>query len=70
MKSSHINKKVNSEFENWLNMEVGEYGSMTTRRGKLQDFLGIDIDYTNIGEVIIDMKKDISDILQDFPLQF
>ena len=70
VKSSHIDKTVNTEFEKWLNKEFGEHGSVTTRRGKLHDYLGMLIDYTNIGEVNIHMKKYVSDMLKDFPIQF
>ena len=41
VKSSHINEKVNTEFENWLNMEFGKHGKVTTRRGKIHDYLGM-----------------------------
>ena len=46
VKSSHVDNNVNSDFEKWLNMEFGNHGSVTTRRGKVHDYLGMKIDYT------------------------
>lgn len=34
--SSHGNKKINDEFEKWLNNKYGEYGEVTASRGKSQ----------------------------------
>ena len=68
VKSSFINKKVNTEFENWLNMEFGEHAKVTTRRGKIHDYLGMQLNYENDGEVIIDMKQCVQDTLHDFPI--
>ena len=70
VKSSHINEEVNTEFENWLNMEFGEHAKVTTRRGKIHDYLGMQLNYENDGEVIIDMKRYVQDMLHDFPIQF
>ena len=70
VKSSHINPKVNTEFENWLNKEFGEHGKVTTRRGKQHDYLGMLLNYEVDGQVTIDMKKYVYDMLTDFPVQF
>ena len=70
VKSSHINPKVNTEFENWLNKEFGEHGKVTTHRGKQHDYHGMLLNYEVNGEVTIDMKKYVYDMLTDFPVQF
>ena len=49
---------------------MGKHGSVTTRRGKVDDYLDILIDYTTEGEVKIDMTKYVKDMLQDFPIKF
>jgi hypothetical protein len=70
LKSSHQDPKVNDEFEQWLNFEFGEHGKVTTKRGLLHDYLGMTLDYTEKGAIIIDMKKYVSEMLTSFPIQF
>ena len=37
LKSSHIDKKVNDEFEKWLQRKYGGYKAVTAHRGKKFD---------------------------------
>ena len=68
--SSHIDKKVNDEFEQWLNKNYGTHGAVKTTRGKIHDYLGMTFDFTNEGKVIIDMKEYVQAMLDDFSVKF
>jgi hypothetical protein len=68
--SSHIDEKVNDEFEQWLNKNYGTHGAVKTTRGKIHDYLGMTFDFTNEGKVIIDMKEYVQAMLDDFSVKF
>ena len=61
VKSSHVSKKVQDDFENWL---IDTYDRDSTEKiagklkkctGKRLDYLGMVIDYSVPGEVMFDM---------------
>jgi hypothetical protein len=64
--SSHRHKKVNDEFYKWLNKKYGNYGDVTATRGKVHKYLGIVFDFSKKGEVNIDMKEYIGEMVDDF----
>ena len=41
--SSHKDKKVNDEFNKWLNKMYGKYGEVKVYRGKKHDYLGMNL---------------------------
>ncbi len=47
-----------------------KHGPVTTHRGKIHQYLGMEIDYTKKGKVIIGMKKYVLDMLENFPQKF
>ncbi len=57
LKSSHIDPKVNDEFDKWLQDNYGEHGEVTIHRGKVHEYLGMEIDYTEKGKVKIGMVE-------------
>jgi hypothetical protein len=67
LKSSHKDPKVNDEFEEWLQMKYGEHGKDVAHRGKIHDYLGMELDYSGAGKVKIGMIKYAKNMLEDFP---
>ena len=70
LKSSHIDSKINDEFENWLNVKYGEHGKVATKRGKIHDYLGMSLDFSESDVFKIDMTKYVKDMIDSFPIKF
>ena len=64
--SSHINPKVNDDFETWLNKKYGDLGKVKTVCGKEHDYLGMLFDFHEEGKVKIDMSSYVSNMLEEF----
>ena len=64
LKCSHKKSFVNTLFATWLGTIYGE--KLTVKRGKIHDYLGMDLDWSVEGEVTISMIKYVSTILEDF----
>ena len=67
LKCSHVDKKVNSNFLNWLNQKYGEYGEVKATRGKVHDYLSMKIDFSDKGKVKIDMTEYTEKITNGIP---
>ncbi|WP_288992819.1 polyprotein of Ty1/Copia retrotransposon [uncultured Marinobacter sp.] len=67
LKSSHKDRKVNDQFDKWLQHNYGEHGEVTIHRGKIHEYLGMEIDYTTKGKVKIGMIEYVANMLNDFP---
>ena len=67
---SHIDKKVNDKFEVWLNQKYGAHGKVKATRGKIHDYLGMTFDFSKEGKVIVDMSEYITNMVDDFPMDF
>ena len=70
LKSSHKEGKTNDEFLNWLNSKFGEFGAVTAKRGRVHDYLGMILDYSSKGKVIVNMTKYVEDLINGFPIKF
>jgi hypothetical protein len=70
LKSSHINSRVNDELDKWLQDKYGEHGEVTIYRGKIHDYLGMQLDYSVQGKVKIGMIEYVSEMLKHFPQTF
>ena len=68
LKISHIDPKVNDEFIKWVDSLYGddEIGRVTATRGKQHEYLGMKLDYETDGEVKVDMRHYIDDMLKQF----
>ena len=44
--SIHMDKKVNTRFDKWLNKINGGYGKVKSRCGKVHDYTGIAFDFS------------------------
>jgi hypothetical protein len=65
LKVSHVNPAVITRFGEWLNETYGI--SVVSHRGKVHDYLGMILDYSSDGKVIINMSEYIKSIIADFP---
>ena len=71
IKASHKNPKVLDRVIMMLgNIYSNEdIGKMKPVRGKKHDYLGMVLDYSNPGEVIIDMTRYVKQMVEEFPYQ-
>ena len=60
-------KRQVDEFIQQMERKFGKEAPLTKKRGKRHSYLGMDLDYTNKGEVTIDMREYISSILDQVP---
>ena len=67
LKASHVDPKVNDEFGEWLQKEFGQIKDVTGTRGKRHVYLGMTLDYSNPGEVKIDMTDYVKSMIEEFP---
>ena len=64
--SSHINPKVNDNFDEWLQGKYGEHGKVKSHRGKVHDYLTMIFEYKFEGKVKVDMSSYMKKMLDDF----
>jgi hypothetical protein len=57
LKSSHKSKSVKDKFEKCLNIMYGKHGKVTTTRGRIHNYLGMELDYQKQGELKTNMTK-------------
>ena len=59
LKVSHVDEKVVTEFIDWLKSkyEDKEIGVMAAKHGKKHEYLGMDLDYINPGEIKLSMVE-------------
>ena len=69
LKSSHLNPKVNDRFKLWLNDKYGGYGKVKVVRGKIHEFLGMIFDYETPGEVKVDMRHYVNDMIDSLSVK-
>ena len=68
LKISHVDPKVNDDFIKWVDELYGddEIGRVKATRGKTHDYLGMILNYEKEGEVEVDMKYYIQNMIQMF----
>ena len=64
LKCSHKKSFVNTLFATWLGTIYGK--KLTVKRGKIHDYLGMDLDWSVPGKVTISMIKYVYKILEEF----
>ena len=57
LKSSHKDSKVNDQFDKWLQENYGEHGEVAIHQGKIHDYLGMEIDFSEKGKVKIGVTE-------------
>ncbi len=67
LKFSHKDSKVNDQFDKWLQENYGEHGEVAIHQGKIHDYLGMEIDFSEKGKVKIGMTEYVESMLEVFP---
>jgi hypothetical protein len=55
LKSSHKDSNVNDQFDKWLQENYGEHGEVAMNQGKKHDYLGMEIDFSEKGKVMLEV---------------
>ena len=68
-KISHVSEKVNEDTISWLRRDYESIftdgsGEMKVARGKVHKYLGMKLDFTNVGVVIVTMIDYINDVIK------
>jgi hypothetical protein len=67
LKISHVEPEVVTSVIDSLSKKFGKDAPMTITRGKVHDYLGMKIDYSDKGKVRITMNEYIDDMLNELP---
>ena len=67
LKISHVDSKVIDGIIESLNDEYGKVGEMMVRRGKVHDYLGMTLDFSEDKEFIVNMEAYLDETLKDLP---
>ena len=68
--SSHVDNKVNDKFLQWLDRNYGKLKKVSATRRKIQEYLGMTINFLNKGKVKFKMIDSMGKIIEDFPVNF
>ena len=68
--SSHVDRRVNDQFLEWLEEKYDEHGKVKSTRGKLHEFLGMTLDFCTKGKMRVDMSKYMSKMYKDFESKY
>ncbi len=70
LKISHHEEKQVDKFIAWCKkLYEDDVGKVKVNKGVVHDYLGMKLDYTNKGKIIIDMKDYVKDMVESFPYQ-
>ena len=67
LKISHVEVKVVDEFIGQMEMEFANEAPLSITRGKIHNYLGMKLDFSNPGKVAIHMEDYVRIILRDIP---
>ncbi len=67
--SSHVDPMVNDDFVQWLDWKYGSIGQVKITRGKVHEYLGMTLDFSQDGKVIVDMRDYVKGMLESFPMK-
>ena len=67
LKMSHIDLRVLDAFVDNLNQGFGKESLVVVHKGSCHDYLGITLNYSSLGKVIVDMKQYIDKVLSETP---
>jgi hypothetical protein len=70
LKSSHKDKKVNDKFAGWLEATYGQHGKVKVHRGKIHDYLGMKLDFSEKKKLKVDMRDYLKEMFESFPIKF
>ena len=66
--SSHVDKKVNDKFLNWLNRNYGKLKPVSATRGKSHEYLGMTVDFNHDGKVKFRMEDYVQKMIDEYPV--
>ncbi|MGC8472774.1 MAG: hypothetical protein ACP5PM_10880, partial [Acidimicrobiales bacterium] len=66
--SSHVDTKINDNFVKWLNKMYGLHDEVKTTRGKVHDYLIMVFDFSQEGQIKVDMVEYITNMVEEFPM--
>ena len=67
LKVSHKQTSVVDEIISSLRTEYKKVGNMTVRRGKVHDYLGMTLDFSQPGKFIVSMENYLDAVLNNLP---
>ena len=69
LKASHKDEKVLDEFVDYLRSiyDDEEIGKIKVNKGLRHDFVGMTLDYSKKGKLIVDMEEYVTKMIEDFP---
>ena len=70
LKISHVSYSVVTKILDKLSEKFGKLAPLTITRGKVHEYLGMKLDFSDSGKVKIDMKQYIQDMLDELPDSF
>jgi hypothetical protein len=69
LKLSHKMKLVNDRVKKWLNSQYSNHGKVTATCDKVHNYLGMELDYWERGDLKINMTKYVENMINDFPVK-
>jgi hypothetical protein len=66
LKISHVESEVVTEFLTWIKMKYGKIGEVKITRGKIHEYLGMKLNYTEEGKFTIDMVEYITKMVVEY----
>jgi hypothetical protein len=67
LKISHVDSDVVTKTISTINQEFGKEAPITVKRGKVHDYLGMTLDYSMKGKVMVKMLDYVENMLRDAP---
>ena len=67
MKASHVEECVMEDLISKMQDEYGKEAPLTVSHGKVLEYLGMKIDYSNAGKVVFSMQEYVKNILEECP---
>ena len=67
LKISHKKSTVVGSIIASLKKEYGKVGEMTVRRGKIHDYLGIKLNFSEVRNFMVDMEDDLDGMMDGLP---
>ena len=68
LKLSHVDKQVVTNLLDEIDNEFGKEAPITVQRGKVHEYLGMTLDYSEPGKIKIKMLDYVENMLKDLPL--
>ncbi len=68
LKTSHVDESVLEEVVSKLNWKYGQESPLSVQRGKIHEYLGMTMDYSNHGKMIFKMDNYVETLLEEVPM--